>query len=101
MFRMLQRGVTRRRLPAALLTVALGAGVAATLAGTSASAASNGPIMIAAVAPFSGGFATSSQGNENSWNYEIAAINKSGGINHKMVKMIVKDDAAGPNVALD
>src|SRR5579871_2020663 len=98
MIRVLTGG--RRRRVGALLTAALAAGASA-VAMTSTGASAAGTITVAAVAPFSGGFATSSQGNENSWNYEIAAINKSGGINHKMVKMIVKDDAAGPNVALD
>ena len=100
MVRILQARAIRRRL-LALLTVALAVGATAAVMGTTASAASNKPIMVAGVAPFSGGFATSSMGNENSWNVEIAAIDKAGGIDHHMVKMVVKDDMGQPNLALD
>jgi branched-chain amino acid transport system substrate-binding protein len=67
---------------------------------SSGSASKGGVIKIGAVAPFSGGFASSSTSNQNTWNEVIADVNAKGGINGRKLQLVVKDTKGQPNLAV-
>lgn len=94
-----QARIHRRLLLAPVLAAALVAAVFATSV-TAAPQKFTGSITIALVAPFSGPFATSSQGTQRNLGIAIADMNKKGGVNGKKIHLVIKDDQAQPNLAV-